>query len=203
MDETLRPHLRPVLGLPKAKLYALGLELANQLLDGSYLRRPEYLDDHAYFRRGRGPGQRGFYRNGRVHTNLAACAPPTRTPGFAWSFPGYKADLTPVGVVCHEVGHHVDDLFGHPSLVSWATEPPVSGYEPDRGERLAEAVRLLGTNPDLLRCGRPRRWTTLVDVLGLVPAHDLPWEEVLRSRGAHEKHLRAAGNWVAAGRRDR
>lgn len=195
MDET-NPHLLPVHELGRAELWQLGVTLANQVLDASTLRRPEYRNDHAYFRRGtNNHGLHGFYRSGVIYSNPDRNLLPVRTPGYAWSFPGYKADKTPVGVVCHEVGHWLDDLFRHPRY-DWGREAAVSGYEPNRAERFAEACRLLQTNPQLLRLGRPRRWGTLVDDLGLVPAHDLPWDEVLRARGAHDRFLAAARNWI-------
>lgn len=149
----------------------------------------------------------GWYRPGRSSTslgrvtmNLPRCRPATKVPGYAWSFPGYKADRTPVGVFTHELGHYVDDYLGKPVLHEWRDyESPVSGYEPNRQEMFAEAFRLLCTNPDLLRVGRPIRWRTFTDGLGLDPGELEPWEERLERWGAHEKFLNAAKNFVKEG----
>src|SRR5690349_1436766 len=72
-------------------------------------------------------GYRGYYRAHRHHIDSVAgrripasmfwigyvywdphgCKRPVKTPGYAWSFTGYKADNTAPGVIAHEVGHHV------------------------------------------------------------------------------------------------
>lgn len=190
-----------VLELDRAELYELGLVLALRALDRNGIPPPTYATEHPYFSRGNdGWGLRGFYVRGHVFVNLPKSSLPTRTPGYAWSFPGYKADMTPVGVLAHETGHHVDELLGSDRpLTGWRAEAPVSGYEPDRAERFAEAFRLFVTNPDLLRAGRPVRWAHLTEVLGLDPGPLVPWDQVLAERGAHARFLVAAKNWVAKG----
>lgn len=189
-----------VIGLGRQELFKYGQELCDELLDRNDLAPPEYFQSHPYFERGRdGWGLKGFYRAGHVYVNLPKCRTATVTPGYSWSFPGYKADLTPVGVVSHETGHHVDALFGRPSLVGWAAEVSVTSYEPNRDERFAEALKIFITNPDMLRAGRPVRWKFITEQLGLDPGDLVPWEEVLRARGAHEKFLAAAKNWITRG----
>lgn len=202
MDEVKAPEPR-VLELDRSGLYELGLALSLQALDRCGLPEPTYGTEHAYFAKGNdGWGLRGFYRDGEVYVNLPRSALATRTPGYAWSFPGYKADLTPVGVVAHETGHHVDDVTGRRPLgYGWRNEERVSGYEPNRAESFAEAFRLFVTNPDMLRAGRPARWAHLTEGLGLVPGPLTPWDEVLAERGAHARFLVAAKNWVARGAR--
>lgn len=197
MDET-QPH---VLELDRQELYELGLGWALAALARSDLPAPTYATEHAYFLRGNdGWGLKGFYRDGHVYVNLGKTVRATRTPGYAWSFPGYKADLTPAGVVAHETGHHVDALTNHKPLVGWGAEARVTSYEPDRAESFAEAFKLFVTNPDLLRVGRPVRWRHLTEVLGLDPGPLVPWDQVLAARGAHARFLVAAKNWAARGR---
>lgn len=110
---------------------------------------------------------------------------------------GSFEDYTPVGVFCHEVGHHVDRALavrGYSrgcgvflSLVE--EEGEVSRFEYNIQESFAEAIRLFITNPDLLRVGRPQRWDFLTKVLRLKPLHTTPWRRVL-SRSA--KAVRAS-----------
>jgi len=197
MDET--PN---VLELDRADLYDYGLGLCLRALARNELPPPTYGTVHPYFSRGNdGWGLKGFYRDGHVFVNLAKTQRAVRTPGYSWSFPGYKADVTPVGVVAHETGHHVDALTGRRPTTIWRSEARVSSYEPDREEAFAESFKLFVTNPDLLRAGRPLRWGHLTVTLGLDPGSLVPWDEVLEKRGAHEKILRAAKNWVARGSR--
>lgn len=186
-------RIDPVIGRSKSWLLNYGLDLGLDVLRRIGVQAPK-MTIHRHHRL----RERGWYRDGRVTMNLARCRPPTGVPGFSWSFPGYKADLTPVGVVTHEFGHHVDARFGFPDLSAWADEAPVSGYEPDRGEAFAEAFRLFCTNPDLLRQGRPIRWNTLVELLRDPYGDDelVDWDQVLTSRDAHERIVNAAGNWI-------
>lgn len=179
-----------VVDLSRAELLSYGFEIGLDVLHLVGVTPPATTVHRHHRLR-----ERGWYRAGRVTINLARCRPPTGVPGYSWSFPGYKADLTPVGVVTHEFGHHVDASRGSPDLSSWGDEAPVSGYEPNRDEAFAEAFRLFCTNPDLLRVGRPRRWRTLGE--GVDPGDLVPWEDVLRSRGAHERIVNAARNWIS------
>lgn len=138
----------------------------------------------------------------RVFVDLKKSVTPVRTPGFSWSFPGFKADLTAVGVTAHETGHHVHESLGYRDLWLAAQrmfkhEPRVSGYEPHLGESIAEALRLFILNPSLLREGRPFRWAFATDVLGLRPLHDAPWREVLAH--AHLRMRAATESWIRRG----
>jgi len=183
----------PVGNLDKPALLKYGFELGFDVLRGAGMDLPattvHWPEPHRH-------PERGWYRGRRVTVNLPRCRPPTGTPGYSWSYPGYKADMTPVGVVTHEIGHYVDELKGFPDIGSWHGEAAVSGYEPNRGEAFAEAFRLFCTNPDLLRTGRMIRWNTLVVSLRFEPDEMMHWEDVLRARGAHERIINAARNWV-------
>jgi hypothetical protein len=153
---------------------------------------------------------RGFYDSGtrQIYVNLKASLPPVKTPGFSWSFTGYKADLTAPGVLAHEVGHHVQNMLelgrvGRVEIVRLMNdvrkhEPQVSSYEPNIDESFAEAMKLFILNPELLRVGRPKRWSVLTNVLGLKPLHDEDWRCILQH--AHVRLIAAAENWIARSR---
>jgi len=128
-----------------------------------------------------------------------SCVPAVKNPGFSWSFPGYKADMTPVGVAAHECGHHVQHCFRPDmrSLVySTQFESCLSSYEPTASEMLAEAVKLFITNPDLLKTGRPCRYKFLTEDIGLTPIITQTWKDVLTY--AHPKIIAAAEKWIIA-----
>lgn len=140
----------------------------------------------------------GFYRDAKIHVNVKKSLVPVKTPGFSWTYPGYKADLTAYGIVAHETGHYIADYqqMGFSRKMGTCligSEPPVSSYAPNEDEDFAEAIKLFITNPDLLQCGRPERYHYLVDALGLVPIVERPWREVLSK--AHPRLIAAAENW--------
>jgi len=172
-------------------------------------------------------GYRGYYRahknvigkfwQGYVYYDPSGCIRPVKVPGYKWSFTGYKADNTAPGVIAHEIGHHVwecrvrmDDgrrhHWTHEQLENYwaehrASERDVTSYGATCvAEDFAETVKLFVLNPDLLRLGRPRRWSMLVDGFGLQPVIDADWQTVLQN--AHEKLLAAAGNFISTGQVD-
>jgi hypothetical protein len=137
---------------------------------------------------------------GTIRVNVGSTRLPARIPGYAWSFTGYKADLTVPGVIAHEAGHHAHLTLGWSrlkGLLNVSSEPAVSAYEPNLGEVIAEALKVFILNPELLRAGRPLRWHFITEVMGLKPLHATPWLEVLRY--AHSKHHAAARKWIADG----
>jgi hypothetical protein len=138
-----------------------------------------------------------------VGVNIKKCRVATRVPGWSWTYPGYKVDLTPMGVLCHEFGHHVDcALGGNGKYISrfkaWRevvdNEEEISGYEPNYLESFAETFRLFMTNPDLLRAGRPDRWEYFTETLSFKPIHTTPWKKVLKH--AHPRIISAAERWI-------
>lgn len=147
---------------------------------------------------------RGWSWNGIVFVNLRKSLRPVKTPGYQWSYTGYKADMTAPGVLAHEVGHHLCDVLvqrqGGGSFLEWIlhkvrkAEPAVSSYEPVLSELWAEASRLMILNPRLLYEGRPLRFWTLLRY-GLVPVHNTPWEVILGN--AHVKLTQAARSWIS------
>lgn len=171
-------------------------------------------------------GHRGYYRAhrvkyakamfwiGYVYYDPLGCTMPVKTPGYKWSFTGYKADNTAPGVIAHEIGHHVWECrvrmedgrrhhYTHDMLLKYwetnrASEPQVTSYGAQSVEEdFAESMKLFLLNPDLLLKGRPRRYSMLADGFGLQPVVEADWSDVLVF--AHEKLLAAACNWISSG----
>lgn len=135
-----------------------------------------------------------------VYVNLAKCAQPILNPGFRrWSYPCWKTDRTPMGVVAHEVGHHVSaSLRSSQKIIreKWnvaARGKRVTGYEPCPEEAMAETLRMFILNPTLLEAAIPRRYTFLIDVLGLRPSESRNWQEVL---GNYPEYVVAGAHWI-------
>lgn len=135
-----------------------------------------------------------------VLVNPYACATPAKGTPRQWSFPGYTPDRTPVGVVCHEVGHFVDDYLDYPSAKpewSKATKGSrVSSYEPNSSEAFAESMRLFITNPAMLNAVAPRRFAYLADTLRLLARPGVTADPLaqLVNWGATPAILHAASN---------
>ena len=187
----------------RADLVAIGIKLSMEFLLLNRLAVPEFREDpRCNVFRG-GPGAKGFYRPTVVSYCSVNHSLPVKVPVRAWSFPGYKADVTPVGVIAHEVGHHVDHLtdLRKKFKTEWESvvqqEPAVTSYEPHPGEAFAEALRLFITNPHLLRLGRPKRYAFITHTLQLMPLHDEPWHVVLFH--AHERFHEVARKWISSG----
>lgn len=197
------PYLPDPSTYRKAIAFHEAVDLCRAFLTLNALSHPEYL--------GLPPPVRGRWKDrglyvpahgdepARVYVDVVKSVVPVRNPGHSWSFPGNKADLTAVGVVAHETGHHVHQLLGYrqawrAAAAMFPREPPVSGYEPHLGEAIAEALRLFVLNPELLHEGRPFRWAFVTDVLGLRPLHSLPWQQVLVH--AHPRLIAACAGWI-------
>ena len=119
--------------------------------------------------------------------------------------PGSFEDFTPLGVLCHEVGHHVDFQLDRRGFSkrnkafarALEDEPEVSSVEHNVQESFAEAIRLFITNPSLLEAGRPRRWEFLTKTLRLRPIHQSSWRRVL---GRCAQHVRSSAQlWTEEG----
>jgi hypothetical protein len=135
-----------------------------------------------------------------IHINISRCRTPVKTPGYSWSYTGYKADLTVAGVIAHETGHYVDNELKLPSRSMRKYikgEKEVSSYEPNLSEVFAESMKLMILNPDLLRVGRPKRYKFITETCGLQPAIFDDWQTVLQN--AHPKLVNAAKKWILAG----
>lgn len=189
---------------------AAGCQLVRDFCRRHELRPPSIQHGdipHAALHTGLGRGQAlGLHFRGVIMVDLDLCVMPARRPGYAWSYPGYRADITPLGVHAHELGHYV--LHHLKSTISraewdahraaWASvvhaEQPCTGYEPNEDEAFCEAFKIFVTNPDLLALGRPQRHRFLLG-MGLEPLHSMCWREVLQH--AHPAWIAAADRWVS------
>ena len=151
-------------------------------------------------------GYHGIYLSGSrvIKYDPRKCRVPVKTPGYSWSFTGYKADLTAPGVIAHELGHHVH--FETPNAREvirdwrWVTEgePVTTSYGRTKtSEDIAESFKLFLLNPDLLEQGRPMRFNFFTDTLNLKPMITETWDDVLVY--AHERLIEATLNWIAEG----
>lgn len=193
----------------KHEAYQEARELCDSFLERNELPQPKrYLTTPDDSRRppGRNPWSvNGWYWNDTIFVNVKRSKTPVKTPGFAWSYTGFKADMTAPGILAHELGHYVKDIidqkidrkhravFRKNIQAISEVEPNVSSYEPNADERWAEAFRLFVLNPDLLRVGRPVRYDFFLH-LRLRPVNPLPWREVLAN--AHPKLIKAAESWI-------
>lgn len=181
--------------MTKESLYLDGLQLMNRVCVANRIGAPEVIrlnkGDRLY-----ALATCAFYRPpGFIKIMVHKCAH-LGVSGSAWSFPGYKVDRTPYGVLIHELGHHFDFFlskqFG--ALFSWmvwdaAKEQALTNYvgtDSNPGtyykEWFAEQFRLFGTNPDLLRLLRPKTHATLLRYF--LPVELRPWHEVLATAPA-------------------
>jgi len=138
-----------------------------------------------------------FYPKDVIYINTKLCRPPVRTPGYDWSFPGYVQDLTPYGILAHEFGHYISDLLGKKFRKNFVNIKRIEEnvtFTDNRGldEKMAEAARLFITNPDLLKRGRPYRYSLFRDYYE--PVVKSRWNTVLKH--AHPKIISAAENWM-------
>lgn len=176
---------------PKEENKSYGLALVNEFCLSNSLPEPKISFSPVEF-------SRGYFDKAKkeIVLDISKSKSPVKTPGFSWSFTGYKADLTPAGILCHELGHYVDHSRG------WASrnmpkfigrEKAVSGYEPNCLEIFAESFRLFMTNPRLLKIARPRRYEFITN-LGVKPIIEADWREVLCN--AHPDFISAAENFI-------
>lgn len=202
--------------MSKRELYEVGLDLAKRFLVFNNIDLPVYLtyEEALQARYGHvravqflrrvmnGPAQgtgTGLQVDEYVFVNLDRCAWPVWKPKLrSWSWPGYKTDRTPVGVVAHEVGHYVSNLMGkEQDGEAWRAlitkhKKTVSGYEPVPSEAMAETMRLFILNPQLLRMALPERYQ-FVQGLGLCsPLEKKNWREVI----GNKSYFAAAERWI-------
>lgn len=131
-----------------------------------------------------------------IHVDMKQCASPN--PQYSW--PAFKTDRTPLGVICHELGHHVYRLRGKKYIKKMAevvtNEAAVSGYEPTVEEAFCEAFRVFVLNPDLLRKARPERFALLFEGFGLEPVETRTWLKVLQFHQAPVKVINRATTFL-------
>jgi hypothetical protein len=168
----------PVLDV-KSELYRRGVTLAQRFLQANDLPEPDYVNTTILDSTGLYDPHMGPW--GRVYVNVRACAKPVMKPHhMCWSWPGYKTDRTPVGVVAHETGHHVEFILGarrKQFKLSWwreilvrAKKERITSYEPNSAEAFAETMRVFILNPRLLEGHAPNRYRFLTETLRLRPS---------------------------------
>ena len=139
----------------------------------------------------------GYYRPHYAVVVRARCT----LPGRGYSWPRHCSDRTELGVLAHEMGHHV-----HQSL-PWARQEElrktfprkglaVTGYEPNVDESIAESFRLFCLNPDLLYEGRRPRYNFFEQEMKLNPIENRDWQQALGGN-VPRRILDAAERWLA------
>lgn len=181
--------------LSKQELYSDGL-----LLVKTFLRKNNFYRTPVFEVKNEMKDYGLCHEVGLIQVNLTLAKYPMKNPGYSWSYPGYKSDLTPIGILSHETGHWVQHQLGkrfQEQRARWyyvlKIEQPVSGYEPSPTEAFAEAMKLFISNPDLLRVGRPIRYK-FIESLGLKGVFKGDWRSVLKH--AHSRLVDAAVTWV-------
>lgn len=176
--------------MTKSELYCIGVEAACEFLDFNNLQHPVFMTYEQALSESEHPADRhhatnllrrvaggptlgtgsGLYSDNHVFVNVPVTAWPVQNPSMrSWSWPGWKTDRTAIGVVAHEVGHHIAEAISPRFTVeervtqraAWLVAirgKKVSGYEPVPGEAAAESMRLFILNPDLLRKAIPARY---------------------------------------------
>lgn len=131
----------------------------------------------------------GYYRPQTIHIYLPNCATPaTENQVRNWNWPGSTTDREPYGVICHELGHHVDWYVGDEKGKYWsgyssqvmneAMEKELTSYCPNPAEWFAEMFRLFVTNHSLLESLRPKTHAILTRRFRPVSSNN--WIEELR-----------------------
>lgn len=152
-------------------LYALGVERARRFCETNGIVAPTFnAVDYRW-----SVGSCAYYRPDEgIRLCLPLCGRPAPSAmSRNWSWPGSVVDREPYGVVCHELGHHVDWLTGERKgrygsdfsiqLEKEAREKGLTSYAGENAwEWFAEAFRLFITNHNLLYRVRPRTWELLV-----------------------------------------
>jgi hypothetical protein len=193
----------------KQRLCALGVDLARRFCIRNRLREPGFdVQPDAW-----AIGSCAYYRPETIHISIALCAAPGRG-GRAWSWPGYVVDRTPYGVVCHELGHHVDRLSGRALGAYWSDfgagirqrtgEPPLTAYAGENdAEWFAEAFRLFLTNPFALAILMPATHAALRERFEPVIEYDAYTTLSATGLRVLERHNQALGNKFKAARERR
>ncbi len=188
-----------VYSLSQLQLYEKGVELATKFLLANAVSLPKFRQGPLVtFRAPSGSYGCGahYQRNeGLIWVNADACARPAKGNPRQRSFPGYTSDRTPIGVVTHEAGHHVDWRTSTSKVSDWqklCKREKVSSYEPYPHEAFAETMRLYILNPALLKSIAPNRYAFLGDRFYTVVSADRePWD-VLHYFGATPYMIDAA-----------
>lgn len=175
MIEFYKQNLR---GKSKFELAAIGKELAIEFCNHNRIYAPAItiLDTKPRIARACGI----FEGGNKIAIWPNTCAYIAFNPGDRkWSYPGYKVDREPIGVVAHEVGHYVDSIYKLYKNFPKHMEK-ITSYEPNIYEAVAESMKLFITNPHLLKIIAPTRFAHII-AAGLKPLIKDKWFDVLTS----------------------
>jgi hypothetical protein len=180
----------------KEQLLYRGLELMESFCSLNGIKMPNVFINSGLGNRCYGV----FYYRNTIHINMKLCRPPVKVPGYDWTFPGYVQDLSPYGILAHELGHYISDILGKKFRKNFVNikkveENVTSSDDQGLDEKMAEAARLFITNPDLLRRGRPIRYEIFSRYYS--PVITNRWHTVLKN--AHPKIHSAAEKWIERG----
>lgn len=162
----------------KIHLYSLGCDRMKLFCERNKLKVPkaERISPEKW-----GVSHCAYYRQDLIRICIERCAGlAPDAMSASWSWPGSTVDREPFGVLCHELGHHVDFYCGttrgrysseySEMVMTEADEEPLTGYSPNPAEWFAEMFRLFVTNHALLKLVRPRthkvlskRWKPVSD----------------------------------------
>lgn len=166
----------------RLELFHRGTDLLCRFCDLNQITIPEIKHEHARW----SVSACAYYRLNQISIHLPSCALIGRA-AQAWSYPGYKVDRTPYGVLQHELGHHVDVLCSDRKFAYWGDlsssmrnesgEQKLTNYCPNDAEWFAEMFRLFVTNPSLLEQARPKTYRLMRERWR--PAETRRWSEVL------------------------
>ena len=158
-------------------------------LDKNHVRQPELV-----YAKTTDPNICGRYNRASetVFVYLKNC----RVGSRSRSYPGFWEDLSVLGVMAHEFGHHVENVRGWRNTINGAyydvyvKEIPLArNARKDRHEDFADALMIFITNPSLLASLNPMRHAFMTDNLGLVPSETRDWREVLRGSPEHVAYV--------------
>lgn len=150
--------------MTKLTLFKMGVVRINKFCNLNHLPVPEIRlatekDDWTV-------GACAYYRPQYIHVHLPSCASPaTENQVRNWNWPGSVTDREPYGVLCHELGHHIDWLTGEKKyryssnyceqVMEQSGEKEITSYCPNPAEWFAEMFRVFVTNYPLLAIIRP------------------------------------------------
>lgn len=156
----------------KMDLYFLGIAHVAAFCDRNEIEPPKIssadswmFDTCAYYRASEG---------------IRVCVPKCQVPcaesnSRNWTWPGNATDREPFGVIAHELGHHIDTVWGaevgadvgrywsrnSTTIRQESGEARLTSYCPNDGEWFAEMFRVFVTNPALLLRLRPKTYQLL------------------------------------------
>ena len=167
----------------KTILYLKGIERVKTFCDVNNIRIPEISRGDRNWRFSVCAYYRPQYG---IRISLKDCAPSaTESQVRNWNWWGSVTDREPGGVLCHELGHHVDLLMAvNHRGAYWSDygeavrkesgEKPITSYCPNSAEWFAEMFRLFVTNGVLLEKLRPKTFSILTRKFQPVSDHN--WE---------------------------